>query len=164
MSRLAFDTPGVNDPGPGRRLGLDVGDARIGVAISDPDCILATPVENVQTQTRRKDPDGPDIDRMVEIATSYGVIEIVIGLPKMLNGEFGTSARKAAEVGFRLKRRLGDDVTISYADERMTSVVAQSRLHQAGINTKQGRSVIDQAAAVEILQMWLDTRKRNLNL
>nr|WP_120492467.1 Holliday junction resolvase RuvX [Corynebacterium lactis] len=162
MARLALDIPGHDDPGRGRRLGVDVGDVRIGVAVSDPDAILATPVETVARATRRKDPDGPDIDRLVELAEEHEVVEIVVGLPIMLDGSFGTSARKAGDVGFRLKRRLGERVEVRYADERMTTVMAQSKLHATGIDVRSGRKVIDQAAAVEILQTWLDTRKRHL--
>lgn len=163
MAKPRIDTPGLDDPGRGRRLGIDVGDARIGVAVSDPDCILATPVETVAHATGRKDPDGPDIDRLVELAQEYQVVEIVVGMPLMLDGSFGTSARKAAELGFRLKRRLGETVVVHYADERMTTVMAQARLHEVGVNTKSGRKIIDQAAAVEILQSWLEQRAKALN-
>ena len=159
MARLSFDVPGQEDPGRGRRLGIDVGDVRIGVAVSDPDGILATPVETVAKETRRKDPDGADIDRLVELAHQYEVVEIVVGLPMMLDGTFGTSARKAYDVGFRMQRRLGESAVVHYTDERMTTVMAQSRLHQAGRNVKNSRNVIDQAAAVEILQLWLDKRR-----
>lgn len=163
MAKPRIDTPGQDDPGRGRRLGIDVGDVRVGVAVSDPDCILATPVETVTRATGRKDPDGPDIDRLVELATEFEVVEIVVGMPLMLDGSFGTSARKATDVGFRLQRRLGDRVVVHYADERMTTVMAQSRLHAAGIDVKSGRQVIDQAAAVEILQSWLDSRSKALD-
>lgn len=159
MAKLRPDRPGADDPGRGRRLGIDVGDARVGVAVSDPDGLLATPVETIARATGRRGPDGPDIDRLVELAEEYGVVEIVVGLPLMLDGEPGTSARKAADVAFRLKRRLGDAVELRMADERMTTVLAQSRLHEAGVDVKSGRGVIDQAAAVEILQWWLDQRR-----
>lgn len=160
MAKLRPDRPGADDPGRGRRLGIDVGDARVGVAVSDPDGLLATPVETIARATGRRGPDGPDIDRLVELALEYGAVEIVVGLPLMLDGEPGTSARKAADVAFRLKRRLGDAVALRMADERMTTVLAQSRLHEAGVDVKSGRGVIDQAAAVEILQWWLDQRRR----
>ena len=159
MAKLRPDRPGADDPGRGRRLGVDVGDARVGVAVSDPDGLLATPVETIARATGRRGPDGPDIDRLVELAEEYGVVEIVVGLPLMLDGEPGTSARKAADVAFRLKRRLGDAVELRMADERMTTVLAQSRLHEAGVDVKSGRGVIDQAAAVEILHWWLDQRR-----
>lgn len=162
MARLEFDVPGADDPGRGRRLGLDVGDARIGVSISDPDGILATPLETVKHVTRRKRPDMEDIDRLVKLAEENGVVEVVVGLPKMLDGTFGSSARKAHEIGFRVQRRLGEHVVVRYADERMTTKSAQSRLHDVGIDTRAGRSIIDMAAAVEILQQWLDSRRRYL--
>lgn len=163
MAALTFDRPGGDDdPGRGRRLGVDVGDVRIGVAMSDPDGLLATPVETVARETGRRGPDLGDIDRLVELAQELEVVEIVIGLPLMLSGEPGTSARKAADVAFRLRRRLGDAAVIRLADERMTTVLAQSRLHQAGVDVKGGRGIIDQAAAVEILQSWLDQRRRAL--
>lgn len=159
MAKLTPDRPGRPHPGRGRRLGIDVGDVRVGVAVSDPDALLATPVETVDRATGRRGPDGPDIDRLVELAEEYGAVEIVVGLPLMLDGEPGTSARKAADVAFRLKRRLGDPVAVRMADERMTTVLAQARLHEAGIDVRAGRKVIDQAAAVEILQWWLDQRR-----
>ncbi len=159
MAKLEIDRPGADDPGRGRRLGIDVGDVRVGVAMSDPDGLLATPVETITRETGRRGPDGADIDRLVELAEELEVVEIVIGLPLMLDGTPGTSARKAGDVAFRLGRRLGEGVRIRMADERMTTVMAQSRLHQAGRDVKSGRSVIDQAAAVEILQSWLDQRR-----
>ncbi|MFC3850778.1 Holliday junction resolvase RuvX [Corynebacterium hansenii] len=159
MAKLEIDRPGADDPGRGRRLGIDVGDVRVGVAMSDPDGLLATPVETITRETGRRGPDGADIDRLVELAEELDVVEIVIGLPLMLDGTPGTSARKAGDVAFRLGRRLGGGVRIRMADERMTTVMAQSRLHQAGRDVKSGRSVIDQAAAVEILQSWLDQRR-----
>lgn len=163
MAKPRIDTPGLDDPGRGRRMGIDVGDARIGVAVSDPDCILATPVETVSGVTGRRDPDGADIDRLVELAERHDIVEIVIGMPLMLDGSFGSSAKKAAELGFRLARRLGQSVAVHFADERMTTVMAQSRLHEVGVDVKAGRRIIDQAAAVEILQSWLDRRKMVLS-
>ncbi|WP_295628267.1 Holliday junction resolvase RuvX [uncultured Corynebacterium sp.] len=159
MAAIEINRPGADDPGRGRRLGVDVGDVRVGVAMSDPDGMLATPVETIQRATGRRGPDGPDIDRLVELAEGLEVVEIVVGLPLMLDGQPGSSARKAADVAFRLRRRLGEAVAVRLADERMTTVMAQSRLHDAGVDVKGGRTVIDQAAAVEILQSWLDQRR-----
>ena len=159
MATLRFDRPGSDDPGRGRRQGIDVGDDRLGVAMSAPDGLLATPGAPLARATGRRGPDGADIDRLVELAEELEVVEIVIGLPLMLDGEPGTSARKAGDVAFRLRRRLGEGVRIRMADERMTTVLAQSRLHQAGVDVKGGRRIIDQAAAVEILQSWLDQRR-----
>ena len=160
MAKLIPERPGADDPGRGRRLGVDVGDVRVGVAISDPDGLLATPVETVARATGRRGPDGPDIDRRVEIAEENDVVEIVVGLPLMLDGTAGTSARKAADVAFRLSRRLG--VPSRLCDERMTTVTASRQLTEAGIDSRGGRSRIDQAAAVAILQNWLDMRKQDV--
>ena len=158
MATLVPDRPGADEPGPGRRLGVDVGDVRVGVAVSDPDGLLATPVETIARTTGRRGPDGPDIDRLVELAEEFGVVEIVVGLPLMLDGTAGTSARKAADVAFRLRRRL-EGVAVRLGDERMTTVIAQARMREAGVRAKEGRTVVDQAAAVEILQSWLDVRR-----
>ncbi|WP_337447996.1 Holliday junction resolvase RuvX [Corynebacterium pseudokroppenstedtii] len=163
VKNIVPDRPGEDDPGPGRRLGLDVGTVRIGVAVSDPDGILATPVSTVARTTKRRGPDGEDIDSIVQLAHDYSVVEVIVGLPRMLDGSAGSSVKHAQDVGFRVHRRLerdGVDVPIRYVDERMTTVMAQSNLHDAGISVKEGRSVIDQAAAVEILQTWLDQRPR----
>ena len=163
MKNIVPDRPGEDDPGPGRRLGLDVGTVRIGVAVSDPDGILATPVSTVARTTKRRGPDGEDIDSIVQLAHDYSVVEVIVGLPRMLDGSAGSSVKHAQDVGFRVHRRLerdGVDVPIRYVDERMTTVMAQSNLHDAGFSVIEGRSVIDQAAAVEILQTWLDQRPR----
>ncbi|MCF8700452.1 Holliday junction resolvase RuvX [Corynebacterium sp. MC-10] len=163
VKNIVPDRPGEDDPGLGRRLGLDVGTVRIGVAVSDPDGILATPVSTVARTTKRRGPDGEDIDSIVQLAHDYSVVEVIVGLPRMLDGSAGSSVKHAQDVGFRVRRRLecdGVDVPIRYVDERMTTVMAQSNLHDAGISVKEGRSVIDQAAAVEILQTWLDQRPR----
>ena len=163
MKNIVPDRPGEDDPGLGRRLGLDVGTVRIGVAVSDPDGILATPVSTVARTTKRRGPDGEDIDSIVQLAHDYSVVEVIVGLPRMLDGSAGSSVKHAQDVGFRVRRRLerdGVDVPIRYVDERMTTVMAQSNLHDAGISVKEGRSIIDQAAAVEILQTWLDQRPR----
>ncbi|WP_018023944.1 Holliday junction resolvase RuvX [Corynebacterium ulceribovis] len=161
------DRPGADDPGRGRRLGLDVGTVRIGVAVSDPDCILATPVETVRAVTKRKDPDGADIDRLLELIDEYDAVEVIIGLPRTLSGGDSSSIKVAAELGFRINRRLKQRTerpqpALRWADERLTTVSAQAALHASGVSTKAGRAIIDQAAAVEILQSWLDQRRATI--
>ncbi|GAB3075299.1 Holliday junction resolvase RuvX [Corynebacterium aquatimens] len=153
---LTPDTPGVNDPGPGRRLGIDVGTVRIGVAASDRDAKLAMPVETVERVTGFKGRDGADIDRLVAIAEEYQAVEVVVGLPRNLKGEGSASVRHAREIGFRILRRT--DLPVRYADERLTTVAATNALRASGVSEKAGRRIIDQAAAVEILQSWLDGR------
>ena len=90
--KVTADTPGADDPGPGRRIGLDVGTVRIGVAVSDRDAVLAMPVETVPRETGLKDRDKGDIDRLLEIIDEYDVVEIVVGLPRTLKGRTDRSA------------------------------------------------------------------------
>lgn len=158
------DKPGVDDPGPGRRLGLDVGTVRIGVAVSDREARMAMPVETVQRETGFKDRDKGDIDRILEIIREYEAVEVAVGLPRDLKGNGSKSVKHAKEIAFRIRRRLAKDDTmkttppVRLVDERLTTVVATSALRASGVSEKRGRSVIDQAAAVEILQSWLDAR------
>ena len=154
------DTPGVDDPGPGRRLGVDVGTVRIGVAVSDRDARMATPLETVSRVTGFKDRDGEDIDRLVQLASEYEAVEVVVGLPRDLQGNGSNSVKHAKEIAFRIRRRTG--LPVRMADERLTTVVAASAMRADGTSEKQGRKFIDQAAAVEILQSWLDGRNNNL--
>lgn len=146
------DRPGPDDPGRGRRLGIDVGTVRIGVAVSDPDAILATPVETV-----RRDRSGGHLRRLAALAADHAVVEVVVGLPRTLADRTGPSAHDAIEVADALAARIA--VPVRLADERLTTVGAQRSLRQAGIRAKQQRAVIDQAAAVAILQNWLDERR-----
>ncbi|WIM68931.1 Holliday junction resolvase RuvX [Corynebacterium breve] len=161
--RISPDTPGVDDPGPGRRIGIDVGTVRMGVASSNREATLATPVETVQRQTGFKDRDKADIDRLLEIVNEYDAVEIVVGLPRDLQGHGSSSVKHAKEIAFRLNRRLGGSIPVRMADERLTTVAATAALRASGVSEKAGRSVIDQAAAVEILQSWLDGRIAYLN-
>ncbi|MFC8180250.1 Holliday junction resolvase RuvX [Rhodococcus sp. 14-2470-1b] len=154
------DRPGFDDPGPGRRLGIDVGSVRIGVASSDPGCVLATPVETV-ARSKAKGADASDVARVVELAREYDVVEIVVGLPRTLRGESG-SAVKAAQGFARVLARHIPDVPIRMADERLTTVTASRALRESGVRAKAQRGVIDQAAAVAILQGWLDERSAHL--
>ncbi|MBW4780296.1 Holliday junction resolvase RuvX [Rhodococcus fascians] len=151
------DRPGVDDPGRGRRIGIDVGSVRIGIASSDPDGVLATPVETVP-RSKVKGPDAPDVVRVAEIIAEYEAVEVVIGLPRTLRGERGSAVDAAERFGRSLHRRLGD-VPIRMADERLTTVSASRALRESGVRAKDQRSVIDQAAAVAILQGWLDERR-----
>ncbi|SBS78292.1 putative Holliday junction resolvase [uncultured Mycobacterium sp.] len=147
------DRPGADDPGRGRRLGIDVGTVRIGVAVSDPDGILATPVETV-----RRERTGKHLRRLSALVTDLGVVEVVVGLPRTLADRAGTSAQDALEVADELAGRIAP-VPVRLADERLTTVVAQRSLREAGVRAKNQRGVIDQAAAVGILQGWLDQRR-----
>ena len=141
--------------------GLDVGTVRIGVAVSDRDATLATPVETVARETGLRDRDKADIDRLLAIIDEYDAVEIVVGLPRDLKGNGSASVKHAKDIAFRINRRLtnaGRPLPVRMADERLTTVAATAALRASGVSEKAGRKVIDQAAAVEILQSWLDAR------
>jgi putative Holliday junction resolvase len=130
-----------------------VGSVRIGVAASDPDGILATPVETV-----RRDRSVKHLRRLVELVAEYQVVEVIVGLPRTLADRTGPSALDAIELAGLLAARIVP-VPVRMADERLTTVSAQRSLRQAGMRAKGQRKVIDQAAAVAILQGWLDERR-----
>lgn len=134
----------------GVRLGVDVGDVRIGVARSDADGILAVPVETV--------PAGPgDHARVVALATEYDALEVVVGLPVSLRGAEGTAAGKARSFAQRLA--VASPIGVRLCDERLSTVSANAGLRDAGVAGRARRTVIDQAAAVVILQNALDTER-----
>lgn len=147
------DRPGADDPGRGRRLGIDVGTVRIGVAVSDPDGILATPVETV-----RRDRGDGHLRRLAGLVGELDVVEIVVGLPRTLADRAGASANDAVAMATALGARVGS-VPVRLADERLTTVTATRSLREAGVRARQQRGMIDQAAAVAILQGWLDQRR-----
>ncbi|MGW0175362.1 Holliday junction resolvase RuvX [Rhodococcus sp. NPDC003322] len=149
------DQPGVDDPGRGRRIAIDVGSVRIGVAASDPDGILATPVETVPRAKSRA--DTSDLARLVAIVEEYEAVEVIVGLPQTLRGERGAAAGLALQFADRLRDRIAP-VPVRMTDERFTTVTASRALRESGVKAKGQRSVIDQAAAVAILQGWLDQR------
>lgn len=153
------DRPGVDDPGRGRRIGIDVGSVRIGVAMSDPDGILATPVETV-TRPKKPDAGSPELRRIAEIIGEYEAVEVVVGLPRTLRGEAGAAAQAAIAFAEQLQERIAP-IPVRLADERLTTVTAQQALRSSGVRARAQRSVVDQAAAVAILQSWLDERARN---
>jgi putative Holliday junction resolvase len=147
------DRPGGDDPGRGRRLGVDVGKVRIGVAVSDPDCILATPVETV-----RRDRSDRHLRRLAQLVDELETVEVVVGLPRTLADRTGPSAEDAIDIADALARRVSP-VPVRRADERLTTVTAQRSLREAGVRARSQKGVIDQAAAVGILQSWLDQRR-----
>ena len=138
---------------PGRRLGIDAGSVRIGVACSDPDAILATPVETV-----RRDRSDAHLARLAKLVAEWGAVEVVVGLPRTLADRAGPAARDAIELADALAGRIAP-IPVRLADERLTTVTAQRSLRGAGVRAKGQRGVIDQAAAVAILQGWLDQRR-----
>ena len=159
IEHRAPDRPGGDDPGRGRRLGVDVGTVRIGVATSDPDGILATPVETVARD--RKSATGKHIRRLAQLAADLEVVEVVVGLPRTLADRTGPSALDAIAVADALAARI-DPVPVRLSDERLTTVTAQRSLREAGVRAKGQKAMIDQVAAVGILQTWLDQRRTAL--
>jgi putative Holliday junction resolvase len=147
------DRPGGDDPGRGRRVGIDVGSVRIGVAASDPDAILATPVETV-----RRDRSDKYLRRLAQLVADMEAVEVIVGLPRTLADRSGPAAQDAIGVADELGARIAP-TPVRLADERLTTVTAQRSLRDAGIRARGQRAVIDQAAAVAILQGWLDQRR-----
>lgn len=135
------------------RIGIDPGDARIGVARSDPSGFLATPVETVR---RGKG----DFARIVAILAEVDseVVEVVVGLPRSLSGGEGPAAVKSRVFAGQLARRLAP-IQVRLCDERLTTVSAEAMLRDRGRKGGKQRSVVDQAAAVLILQHALDTER-----
>ncbi|WP_030907203.1 Holliday junction resolvase RuvX [Streptomyces sp. NRRL F-5126] len=137
----------------GRRLAVDVGDARIGVASCDPDGILATPVETVPGR------DVPAAHRRLRaLVDEYEPLEVLVGLPRSLRGGEGPAAAKVRAFAREVAKGVAP-VPVRLVDERMSTVTAAGGLRASGVNSRKGRSVIDQAAAVVILQSALETER-----
>jgi len=138
----------------GVRLGIDPGDARIGVARSDPSGFLATPVETVKR-------GRGDLQRIraiaAEIAEESALLEVVVGLPRSLKGGENPATEKVRAFAAQLAKRVA--VPVRLVDERLTTVSAESMLRDMGRKGQDRRSVVDQAAAVMILQHALDTER-----
>ena len=132
-------------------LSLDVGTKGIGVAKGYPKEQMVFPVCTLSRQSVKK-----DTQKLAEMCEKEGIDHIVVGLPLLADGTEGRSARLARQVGDALHALT--DLPVEYEDERDSSIEASSRLHQAGKNTKKQRDVIDQAAAIVILERWLRSR------
>ncbi|GGK25382.1 putative pre-16S rRNA nuclease [Pilimelia terevasa] len=133
---------------------------RIGVAACDPDGILATPVRTVARETAPP-PDKVPAD-MVEIGclvAEYEAVAVIVGLPVALSGRPGQAANEVTAYAHRLAEVISP-VEVRMSDERMSTVVATRRLAERGVRGRRQRAVVDQAAAVEILQGWLDNQRR----
>jgi putative Holliday junction resolvase len=136
-------------------LGIDVGAVRVGVAVSDPSGVLATPLA-----TLRRDQRGADLDRIAALAAEYAAVEVVVGLPRSLSGGEGPAAATTREYADALGRRLAP-IPVRLSDERLTTVIASRTLTSRGVRGRRQRAVVDQAAAVVILQSWLDAERRS---
>ncbi|MDK3258452.1 Holliday junction resolvase RuvX [Blastococcus capsensis] len=144
--------PGAT-PRRGRVLGIDVGTVRVGVALSDVTGTLASPLETLRRAKNRS-----DLDQLVALVAEHEVTEVVVGEPVHLSGLPGTSAQDAADYAQELADRI-PDVPVNLIDERLSTVTAASQLREGGIDSRRQRGVIDQAAAVVILQQYLDSSR-----
>lgn len=140
-----------------RVLGIDYGERRIGVALSDPTGTLATPLPTLRKRRGHRPPYG----EIEDIAREHGVVAVVVGLPLSLEGSETPWTKEVRRVGERLGERLG--VPVHYVDERMTSVRAERAVRKGmGLPRKERerKERVDAGAAVLILQSWLDGRDR----
>jgi len=163
----------------GIRLGVDVGSVRVGVAVCDPDGILATPLVTLARDAKARDAQGRDtqardstteadpnntalprdIAQLVDIVRETYVAEVVVGFPVNLAGREGPAAGHVRKYAQLLANAIAP-VPVVLSDERMSTVTATRRLAERGVRGRRQRAVVDQAAAVEILQSWLDAQRR----
>jgi len=149
------DTP--PDMRPGVRLGIDVGSVRVGVAVSDPAAVLASPVETV----RRIDDaaaNRADLARIADLVAKHRAIEVVVGLPLSMSGARGAAAQTALSYATAIAAAV-DPVPVRVVDERLSTVTAHGHLAAVGVGSRARRDVVDQAAAVIILQSALDAER-----
>jgi putative Holliday junction resolvase len=132
-----------------RWLGVDYGDVRIGLALSDELALLAHPAATLAN-------DGSTLAAIQDLVIRQQVTGIVVGVPRNMNGTFGPSADKAKKFGEELRKHLPQQRLV-YWDERLTTAEAQRVLHGAGKNIKSSRPILDQVAAQILLQSYLDS-------
>lgn len=136
----------------GRRIAFDYGDVRIGVAVCDPDAILATPVATLKAS------DSKLHNQILEIVAEYDPIHIYVGKPSHMDGRDSPSAMKATNFAKMLGELTPCPVTL--IDERLSTVTAMRTMHDSGVKQKDARASIDQAAAVAILNFALEIEKQ----
>lgn len=137
---------------PGRVLAIDLGDVRVGLAMSDALGVTAQPYETLQRRGSRQ-----DLDRIVGHVRRHDVQRVIVGLPLLMSGEEGSRAHGARAFAARLAARLGE-VPVELWDERLTTVQAERALVSGDVRRRKRREVVDRMAAVLILQNWLDSR------
>ena len=135
-----------NTPHPA--LGIDYGDARIGIAATDDFGILAHPVETIDCS--RQDP----VERIVALVAARGIQTLVVGLPLRMDGSEGDSAAKVREFATKLRERL-PETPLVFVDETLSTTAAAAKLREAGLKARRHKPLIDQMAATEILNHWL---------
>jgi putative pre-16S rRNA nuclease len=135
----------------GVRLAVDVGSVRVGVARSDPDGVLASPLEVIRHSR-------DDLDRLAGLTAAHQALEVIVGLPTTLAGRQGQAATSAREVAVSLAERIAP-VPVRLFDERFTTTTAHAVLRQGGKNAKARRGIVDAAAAAVLLQAALDNER-----
>ncbi len=144
-------SPGGSGISLARVLGVDCGEARVGLAISDDLGMLAHPLETIDV--RKQNP----VKRIAEIARERDVHVIILGMPRNMDGSYGPAADKVREFSSRLSQEIGSAKILTW-DERLTTVSASRQLRAAGRDARSQKAVIDQVAAQGILQSWLDAQ------
>ncbi|WP_432511107.1 Holliday junction resolvase RuvX [Kineococcus sp. SYSU DK001] len=139
---------------PGVRLAVDVGSVRVGLAACDPAGVIASPV---RTLVRDAEHDA-DVAEIADEARQRAAVEIVLGLPLSMDGTQGPAALRALDYADKIRRAV-PEVPVRLVDERLSTVDAHRALHAAGKREKQFRAVVDQAAAVVLLQAALDAER-----
>lgn len=142
-------------PSQGRRVGVDVGSVRVGVAESDPDGILATPVT---TLARDESPEHADLAALAALVRDRDATCVYVGLPLQLSGVSGEAARQARAYAAELAALVAP-VRVRLVDERLTSVASHRLLHDSGRAERTHRAVVDQVAAVLILESALEAER-----
>ncbi|RZU61476.1 Holliday junction resolvase RuvX [Zhihengliuella halotolerans] len=142
----------------GVRIGIDVGLARVGVAHSDPDALLASPWKTLKRDVKK----NSDLRVLVQYVRDQQAVTVYVGLPRSMNGGETASTTMARDYAAELLARLQTeklDAEVRLVDERLTTVSAHKSLHAAGVDGRQHRRVVDQVAAVAILQQAIDMEK-----
>ncbi len=142
---MSADAPRV-----GRRLGIDVGSVRVGVALSDPYGLLATPLV-----TLPRDRGAADQRRIADLVREHEVVEVVVGLPLHLSGAQSAASKEASAYSDAVATLI-EPVPIRLVDERLSTRAASAALAARGLDSRAQRSAVDQTAAAIILQSWLD--------
>lgn len=150
------NTPSPHTLAAGRVLGVDVGTVRIGLALSDVERMVATPLQTVQGRDQQA-----AIDAICEVIQTHDVQALIVGLPLDLDGREGRAAKRTRRFVRRLEARA--TLPVFWLDERLTSAQATRTLIQADVGRAQRKKVIDQVAASLILQSWLDAQPRTID-
>ena len=131
---------------------LDIGDVRIGVAVSDPSCMIASPVEVIQRIGW-----GPDVRKIRQICDQYETNRILSGLPLNMDGTEGFQAKKVRSFCDQLEK---NGLSVCFQDERLSTVQAEDAMIESGLSRAGRKQRVDKVAAAVILQQWLDEQKK----